>query len=92
MEAPLLIGGAVPDYEPVTSFKEARSVMWKETAKLWKIGGPIAFTIICNYGTNTVSTMFVGHIGNLELSAVAISLSVISTFSFGFLVTYQSLN
>ena len=29
--------------------------------------------------------VFVGHIGNLELSAVSISLSVIGTFSFGFL-------
>ncbi|KAL6127150.1 hypothetical protein ACLB2K_075193 [Fragaria x ananassa] len=86
MEEPLLNGRAVADYEPVTSFKQAREVAWKETVKLWRIGGPIAFTIICNFGTNSVSTMFVGHIGNLELSAVSISLSVISTFSFGFLL------
>ncbi|KAM5557399.1 protein DETOXIFICATION 35 [Rosa sericea] len=86
MEAPLLTNGAVTDYEPVTSFKQAREVTWKETVKLWRIGGPIAFTIICNFGTNSVSTMFVGHIGNLELSAVSISLSVISTFSFGFML------
>nr|XP_011470328.1 PREDICTED: protein TRANSPARENT TESTA 12-like [Fragaria vesca subsp. vesca] len=86
MEEPLLNSGAVVDYEPVTSFKQAREIAWKETVKLWRIGGPIAFTIICNFGTNSVSTMFVGHIGNLELSAVSISLSVISTFSFGFLL------
>ncbi|BBG96564.1 MATE efflux family protein [Prunus dulcis] len=89
MEAPLLPavnGGDVRDYEPVTSWKDARSVTWRETQKLWKIGGPIAFTIICNFGTNSVSTMFVGHLGNLQLSAVSISLSVISTFSFGFLL------
>ncbi|TQD82956.1 hypothetical protein C1H46_031466 [Malus baccata] len=89
METPLLHGvsdGEFHDYEPVRSFKDARSVAWTETKKLWKIAGPIAFTIICNYGTNTASTMFVGHLGNLELSAVSISLSVISTFSFGFML------
>lgn len=89
MEAPLLPalnGDDVRDYEPVKSWKDARSVTWKETRKLWKIAGPIAFTIICNFGTNSVSTMFVGHLGNVQLSAVSIALSVIGTFSFGFLV------
>ncbi|CAB4271459.1 unnamed protein product [Prunus armeniaca] len=89
MEAPLLPavnGDDVRDYEPVTSWKDARSVTWIETKKLWKIGGPIAFTIICNFATNSVSIMFVGHLGNLQLSAVSISLSVISTFSFGFML------
>ncbi|PQQ20626.1 transparent testa 12 [Prunus yedoensis var. nudiflora] len=90
MEAPLLPavnGDDVQDYEPVKSWKDARSVTWKETQKLWKIAGPIAFTIICNFGTNSVSTMFVGHLGNVQLSAVSIALSVIGTFSFGFLLS-----
>ncbi|CAA6666521.1 unnamed protein product [Spirodela intermedia] len=33
-----------------------------------------------------MTQIFVGHLGNLELSAVAIGLSVISNFSFGFLL------
>ncbi|RVW42005.1 Protein detoxification 35 [Vitis vinifera] len=40
------------------------------------------------FGTNLVTTVFVGHIGNLELSAVSISVSVIGTFSFGFMVGF----
>ncbi|TQD99462.1 hypothetical protein C1H46_014936 [Malus baccata] len=77
--------GEFHDYEPVRNFRDARSVAWNETKKLWKIAGPIAFTIICNFGNNTATTMFVGHLGNLQLSAVSISLSVICTFSFGFM-------
>ncbi|KAM2281744.1 hypothetical protein ACFX1S_042295 [Malus domestica] len=78
--------GEFHDYEPVRNFRDARSVAWNETKKLWKIAGPIAFTIICNFGNNTATTMFVGHLGNLQLSAVSISLSVICTFSFGFML------
>ncbi|XP_022737509.1 protein DETOXIFICATION 35-like [Durio zibethinus] len=74
------------DYAPLRSFKEAKSVFWIETVKTWKIAGPIAFQIICQYGTNSFTNIFVGHIGNVELSAVTISLTVIGTFSFGFML------
>lgn len=62
-------------------------MFWIETVKLWKIAAPIAFNTLCQYGINSVTNIFVGHIGNFELSAVAISLSVIGTFSFGFMVS-----
>lgn len=90
MEAPLLAGTLTAgngDYAPPRSFGEVKSVFWTESVKLWRIAGPIAFTILCQYGTNSATNIFVGHIGDVELSAVAISLSVIGTFSFGFLVT-----
>ncbi|KAJ6672103.1 PROTEIN DETOXIFICATION [Salix viminalis] len=77
------------DYSPEASktFKDFfRFVFWKETVKLWKIAGPIAITLLCQYGTNTLTTIFVGHLGNLQLSAVSVSLSVIVTFAFGFLL------
>ncbi|KAL5567946.1 hypothetical protein UlMin_024521 [Ulmus minor] len=76
----------LPDYEPVKSLEEVRSMFWIETIKLWRIAGPIICTIICNYGINSITNIFVGHIGELELSAVTISLSVIGTFSFGFML------
>ncbi|XP_041012914.1 protein DETOXIFICATION 35 [Juglans microcarpa x Juglans regia] len=82
MDTPLIDG----DYPPVRSVGEARRVLWKETSMLWKIAGPIAFNILCLYGTNSVTNIFVGHIGEVELSAVAIALSVIGTFSFGFML------
>ncbi|XP_030934813.1 protein DETOXIFICATION 35 [Quercus robur] len=80
---PLIDSG---DYTPARSLAEVRWVFWRETVKVWKIAGPIAFNIICQYGTNSITNIFVGHIGAVELSGVAIALSVIGTFSFGFML------
>ena len=95
METPLLNGGAEEgyggadgDYQPLRSWREVRSMVWKETVKLWRVAGPLAFQILCQFGTNSMTSVFVGHIGNLQLSAVSISLSVIGTFSFGFMVGF----
>lgn len=79
------------DYPPVNNFSDARSICFLESTKLWAIAGPIAFNILCNYGINSFTNIFVGHIGDVELSAVAISLSVIANFSFGFLVSFSRL-
>ena len=81
-----LVGSSDGDYPVIKTFEDAKTICLLETRKLWAIAGPIAFNILCNYGVNSVTNIFVGHIGNLELSAVAISLSVIENFSFGFLV------
>ncbi|XP_065867067.1 protein DETOXIFICATION 35 [Euphorbia lathyris] len=89
MDTPLLNGNLDTgdgDYSPITNFKELKSVFWIESVKMWKIATPIVFTMVCQYGINSVTNIFVGHIGDLELSAVAISLSVIGTFSFGFML------
>ncbi|KAJ6971327.1 hypothetical protein D5086_027657 [Populus alba] len=77
------------DYLPAgfQTFKDfIKTVFWKETVKLWRIAGPIALSLVCQSGTNILTSIFVGHLGNLELSAVSVSLSVIITFCFGFLL------
>ncbi|XP_050238443.1 protein DETOXIFICATION 34 [Mercurialis annua] len=74
------------DYPPIQSFEDAKCICLLETSKLWAIAAPIMFTILCNYGVNSTTNIYVGHIGDIELSAVAISLSVIANFSFGFLL------
>jgi len=81
-----LIETNVGDYPPIRNFDDIKYVCYSETTKLWVIAGPIAFNIWCNYGINSFTNIFVGHIGNVELSAVAISLSVIANFLFGFVV------
>lgn len=81
-----VVGPGDGDYPPINSFADAKSVFWIESVKLWIIAGPIAFNILCLYGINSFTQIFVGHIGDVELSAVAIALSVISNFSFGFLL------
>nr|QEY08347.1 MATE efflux family protein member 2a [Crocus sativus] len=74
------------DDTPVRSISDAWKVFLTESRKLWVIALPIGFSILCLYGMNSITQIFVGHIGNLQLSAVAISLSVINNFAFGFLL------
>ncbi|CAL1404905.1 unnamed protein product [Linum trigynum] len=96
MEAPLLTADTLSaadedgDYAAVRTWPELRSVFRTETAKLWKIAGPIAFNMVCQFGLNSVTVMFAGHIGDVELSGVSVSLSVIGTFTFGFMLGMAS--
>ncbi|XP_021315940.1 protein DETOXIFICATION 35 [Sorghum bicolor] len=78
--------GSTRDAPAVHSPRAAWAVFVKESRRLWSIAAPIAFNIMCMYGTNSTTQIFAGHIGNRELSAVAIGLSVVSNFSFGFLL------
>nr|XP_017233565.1 PREDICTED: protein DETOXIFICATION 35-like [Daucus carota subsp. sativus] len=86
----ILVTNAGGDYPPTHSFEDVLNIIYLESKKSWAIAGPIAFNILCNYGINAFTTIFVGHIGDVELSAVAISLSVIANFSFGFLFGMSS--
>ncbi|KAJ1255056.1 hypothetical protein BS78_K293900 [Paspalum vaginatum] len=78
--------GRDEDVPAVRSAHEAWALFLEESRRLWAIGAPIAFNVICLYGANSTTQIFAGHIGNRELSAVAIGLSVVSNFSFGFLL------
>ncbi|KAK4363049.1 hypothetical protein RND71_018290 [Anisodus tanguticus] len=96
METPLLhdfsgdhhhqLIGPNGDYRPVKSLKEWWTILWIETVKLWEIGGPIAFNILCQYGIYSITVAFCGHLGAVELSAVSVAQNVIGTFSFGFML------
>ncbi|KAI4351683.1 hypothetical protein L6164_006019 [Bauhinia variegata] len=74
------------DYLPARGYKALRTVFLTETMKMWKIAAPIAFNTICQFGINSVTTIFMGHLGNLELSAASLSISVIGIFVFGFML------
>lgn len=86
--AQMLMTEAGGDYHAINNLEDAKNICYIESKKLWAIAAPIAFNILCNYGINSFTNIFVGHIGDVELSAVAISLSVIANFSFGFLVCF----
>ncbi|KAK7394741.1 hypothetical protein VNO78_15278 [Psophocarpus tetragonolobus] len=85
-----LIDTCAGDYTKISNFADFKNVFSLESIKLWGIAGPIAFSILCNYAINSFTNIFVGHLGDLELSAVSISLSVVSNFSFGFLLGMAS--
>ncbi|CAA0831004.1 detoxifying efflux carrier 35 [Striga hermonthica] len=74
------------DYLPARGAGSWWRVFRTESGKLWRIGGPIAFQILCQFGTNSVAIMFVGRLSDADLSAFSIALSVIQTFSFGFML------
>ncbi|VFQ77604.1 unnamed protein product [Cuscuta campestris] len=93
METPLLHGisgdhlyGDDGDYRPARGMRMWWRIFCIETVKLWVIGGPIAFNIICQFGTGSATNIFVGHLGDIELSSISIAQSVIGTFSFGFML------
>lgn len=79
------------DYLEVKGFKQARKVFAIETLRIWKIALPIVFNILCQYGVNSITNIFVGHLGDIQLSAISLINSVIGTFAFGFMVSlFQS--
>ena len=75
------------DYVELKGLREVRKVFWIETRKIWQIALPIVFNIWCQYGVNSITNIFVGHLGDLELSAASLINSVIGTFAFGFMVS-----
>ncbi|KAK4492746.1 hypothetical protein RD792_000065 [Penstemon davidsonii] len=94
MEAPLLdrsygelqLVGDDGDYLEAKGLRAWWRVFCIESLRLWIIGGPIAFQLLCQIGTFSVATIFVGHLGDTELSAFSIAISVVGTFSYGFML------
>ncbi|KAM3193874.1 hypothetical protein ACQJBY_070488 [Aegilops geniculata] len=79
-------GGGDGDAAAVRTAGEAARMVWEESRRLWGIGTPIAIATLSLFAVSSVTTAFVGHLGNLPLAAASIGLSVFSTFSFGFLL------
>ncbi|XP_047056148.1 protein DETOXIFICATION 35-like isoform X2 [Lolium rigidum] len=74
------------DAPAVSTAGEAARMVWEESKRLWGIGMPIAIATISLFAVSSVTTIFVGHLGNLPLAAASIGLSVYSTFALGFLL------
>lgn len=57
-----------------------------ESKKLWQIAGPAIFSRLASYSLIVITQAFAGHIGDLELAAVSLSMNVIGGFDYGLLV------
>ncbi|XP_031282652.1 protein DETOXIFICATION 27-like [Pistacia vera] len=66
------------------------SKVWIESKKLWHIVGPSIFSRLSAYSMNLITQAFAGHLGNIELAAVSISVTVITGFNYGFLLGMAS--
>ncbi|KAJ7969901.1 Protein DETOXIFICATION [Quillaja saponaria] len=73
------------DYVPVNNFNEAKEVFCTETVKLWNIAIPLVLTTLFQYLLNSSSTIYAGHLGDLELSAISLYYGVLNNLIFGLL-------
>ncbi|RZC57749.1 hypothetical protein C5167_005054 [Papaver somniferum] len=64
--------------------------VWIESKKLWHIVGPTIFSRIASYSMFIITQASAGHLGNLELAAIALSTTVIVGFCFGLLLGMAS--
>ncbi|KAI3900340.1 hypothetical protein MKW92_006935 [Papaver armeniacum] len=64
--------------------------VWVESKKLWYIAGPSIFSGIASFFMIIVTQAFAGHLGNLELAAIALSFTIVIGFSFGVLLGMSS--
>lgn len=87
MKAPLLKHTPARTREEEDDEEKTLSLkVWVETKKLWRVVGPAIFSRITAYSMFVVSQAFAGHLGDLELAAMAIASNVIIGFDFGLLV------
>ncbi|XP_050207969.1 protein DETOXIFICATION 27-like [Mercurialis annua] len=63
---------------------------WIESKKLWPIVGPAIFSRLTSFSMIVITQAFAGHLGDLELAAIAISHNVILGFDLGLLLGMAS--
>nr|GMD19497.1 protein DETOXIFICATION 29-like [Ipomoea batatas] len=72
--------GDIQQIKKVTEFiREFHS----ESKKLWYLAAPAIFTIVSQYSIGAITQVFAGHVGNIQLAAVAVENNLIAGFAFG---------
>jgi len=89
METPLVVQNftSEADYFPVKSLKDVKFVLWAETVKIWRIALPVALTHLFQVLTNSSTSIYAGHLGDIELSSISVSQGVMSSIYFQLLVS-----
>ncbi|KAL6844657.1 hypothetical protein ACP4OV_025316 [Aristida adscensionis] len=64
--------------------------VWEESKKLWEIAGPAVFMRLVLYSMTVISQAFAGHLGDRELAAFSIAVTVINGLNFGFFLGMAS--
>lgn len=60
--------------------------IWEESKKTWKIAFPTIIARVTTFGTLVVTQSFVGHITEFDLTAYALSQTVLIRLAYGILV------
>ncbi|CAK8561909.1 unnamed protein product [Lathyrus sativus] len=87
METPLIIRSFTSenDYLAVKSLKYLKHVLWSETLKIWKIAIPVALSLLFQFLNNSSTSIYAGHLGDIQLSSFSIYQSVIASIYFALL-------
>jgi len=88
METPLVPQklSAEADYLSVKELKDVKFVFWTETVKIWRIAFPMALSSLFNLLTLLSTSVYAGHLGDLELSSISVYLSSVPSIFICWLV------
>ncbi|XP_058779116.1 protein DETOXIFICATION 35-like [Vicia villosa] len=88
METPLVIKSFTTenDYFAVKSLKDLRHVLLSETLKIWKIAIPVALSLLFQFLNNSSTSIYAGHLGDIQLSSFSIYQTVIFSIYFSLLL------
>ncbi|XP_030463279.2 protein DETOXIFICATION 27-like [Syzygium oleosum] len=64
--------------------------VWVESKKLWHILGPSIFSRVVSYTMLVITQAFAGHLGDLDLAAIALTNNLIIGLDFGLLLGMAS--
>ncbi|KAG4941677.1 hypothetical protein JHK87_045548 [Glycine soja] len=84
METPLVIQKhtSEPDYLPVKSLKDVMFVLRTETVKIWRVALPMALLALFQLLMDSSTSIYAGHIGDIELSSIGVYQGVIGAIYF----------
>ncbi|KAL5164840.1 Protein DETOXIFICATION 35 [Glycine soja] len=89
METPLVIQKftSESDYLPMKSLKDLKFVLWTEIVKIWRIAFPMALSALFQFLTISSTSIYAGHLGDIEHSSISVYQGVISAIYFNLLVS-----
>ncbi|KAK7315104.1 hypothetical protein VNO77_33636 [Canavalia gladiata] len=70
------------DYLAAKSFNDVRYVLWTETVMIWKLAFPVALCGLFQFLTISSTSIYAGHLGDIELSSISVYQGVISSIYF----------
>ncbi|TKY45239.1 TRANSPARENT TESTA protein 12 [Spatholobus suberectus] len=70
------------DYLPAKSLKDVKFVLCSETVKIWRIAFPVALSQLFQFLTNSSTSIYAGHMGDIELSSISVYQGVVSSIYF----------
>ncbi|KAG9138476.1 hypothetical protein Leryth_012757 [Lithospermum erythrorhizon] len=87
MNVPKLLGATFSqdedDMNPITGMSDFLSKFYVESLNLWYLAFPAIFTMMCQFSTGSITQVFAGHVGTLQLASFSIENAVIAGLAYG---------